>query len=255
MLFKIKKKKKYTYIEEGEGHPIVLLHGLMGGLSNFDAILNYFSTRGYRIIIPELPLYTSTILTNKLGVFAKFIYNFLNALEIENATLIGNSLGGHITLITALKYPEKVHSFVLTGSSGLYEKSFGESFPKISNYEYVKKGCQGIFYDSKIATKEVVDGVYTTLNDRAKALKIIYIARAAMRHNMADDLKDINQPSLILWGKQDPVTPPDVAEEFHTKLPNSDLVWIDKCGHAPMMEHPDLFIQHLEKWLEKVVTH
>ncbi len=255
MLFKIKRKKKYTYIEEGEGHPIVLLHGLMGGLSNFDAVLNYFSTRGYRIIIPELPLYTSTILTNKLSVFAKFVHNFLNDLEIENATLIGNSLGGHITLITALKYPEKVHSFVLTGSSGLYEKSFGESFPKISNYEYVKKGCQGIFYDPKIATKEVIDGVYETLNDRAKALKIIYIARAAMRHNMANDLKDINQPSLILWGKQDPVTPPDVAEEFHTKLPNSDLVWIDKCGHAPMMEHPDLFIQHLEKWLEKVVTH
>lgn len=251
MLFKIKRKKKYTYIEEGEGHPIVLLHGLMGGLSNFDQVLNYFSKRGYRIIIPELPLYTSTILTNKLGVFAKFLNHFLNDLGIEKATLIGNSLGGHITLITALKYPEKVHSLVLTGSSGLYEKSFGESFPKISDYEYVKNGCESIFYDPSIATKDVVDGVYSTLNDRAKALKIIYIARAAMRHNMANDLKNIKQPSLVLWGKQDPVTPPEVAEEFHQKLPNSDLIWIDKCGHAPMMEHPDLFIQHLEKWLEK----
>ncbi len=254
MLFKIKRKKKYAYIEEGEGHPIVLLHGLMGGLSNFDEVLNYFSKAGFRIIIPELPLYTSTILTNKLSVFAKFVNNFLNDLGIEKATLIGNSLGGHITLITALRHPEKVHSFVLTGSSGLYEKSFGESFPKISDYEYVKRGCQGIFYDPEVATKEVVDGVYKTLNDRKKALKIIYIARAAMRHNMAHDLKYIKQPALILWGKQDPVTPPEVAEEFHLKLPNSDLIWIDKCGHAPMMEHPDLFIQHLEQWLNKVVS-
>ncbi len=253
MLFKIKKKKKYKYIEEGEGHPIVLLHGLMGGLSNFTEVLDYFSKRGFRVIIPELPLYTSTIITNKLDVFAKFINNFLTDLGIEKATLIGNSLGGHITLITALKYPEKVHSFVLTGSSGLYEKSFGESFPKISNYEYVKNGCESIFYNPKTATKEVIDDVYSTLNDRTKAIKIIYIARAAMRHNMADDLHKMNQPSLILWGKQDPVTPPDIAEEFHQKLPNSDLVWIDKCGHAPMMEHPKLFIQHLEEWLSKTI--
>lgn len=253
MLFKGKKKKKYVYIEEGEGHPLLLLHGLMGGLSNFDGVINYFSLRGFRVIIPELPLYTSTIITNKLGVFAKFVFDFLKDLEIEKATLIGNSLGGHIALITALKYPEIVHSFVLTGSSGLYERSFGESFPKRSDYNYVKKGSQSIFYNPDIATKEVIDEVYNTLNNRSKALKIIYIARAAMRHNMIKDLKNIFQPVLILWGKQDKITPPEVAEEFHARLPNTELVWIDKCGHAPMMEHPDLFNQHLEKWLDKVV--
>lgn len=253
MLFPIRKKKKYTYVEEGEGHPIVLLHGLMGGLSNFDTVLSHFSKKGYRVIIPELPLFTSTILTNNLSVFSKFVKTFLDDIGVENATVIGNSLGGHITLIMALQYPEKVHSFCLTGSSGLYETSFGETYPHKGDYEYVKRKSREIFYDPEIGTKEVVDEVYNTLNDRAKALKILYIARAAMRHNMANDLPNIKQPALILWGKQDPVTPPDVAIEFSEKLPNAELVWIDKCGHAAMMEHPDLFNQHIEEWLDKVV--
>jgi pimeloyl-ACP methyl ester carboxylesterase len=58
-------------------------------------------------------------------------------------------------------------------------------------------------------------------------------------------------PACLIWGKDDNVTPPDVAEEFHELLPNSELNWIDECGHAPMMEHPDKFNDILEVWLIK----
>jgi 2-hydroxy-6-oxonona-2,4-dienedioate hydrolase len=57
-------------------------------------------------------------------------------------------------------------------------------------------------------------------------------------------------PTCLIWGKNDGVTPPAVADEFNTLLPNSDLFWIDKCGHAPMMEHPDEFNQILHQWLK-----
>ena len=61
----------------------------------------------------------------------------------------------------------------------------------------------------------------------------------------------MNTPICIIWGKQDSVTPPAVADEFHEKLADSDLYWIDKCGHAAMMEHPDQFNEILNSWLEK----
>ncbi|MDO5656264.1 MAG: alpha/beta hydrolase [Flavobacteriaceae bacterium] len=253
MLFKIKKQKKYTYIEEGEGHPIVLLHGLMGGLSNFDELMKYFSTKGYKIYAPEIPLYDLPILNTNVSNIAKFVYRFLKDVVQQPATLVGNSLGGHVGLVVTAEHPDMVHSLVLTGSSGLYEKSFGETFPKRGNYDYVKRKAEEVFYDPEVATKVLVDEVFETVNDKKKAIKTLYIARSAIKHNMKNQLKDVQTPVCLIWGKQDTVTPPEVAVEFDEGLPNSDLFWIDKCGHAPMMEHPQLFNEILFNWLDPKV--
>ncbi len=250
MKFNLKRKKKYQYIQEGEGKPLVLLHGLMGELSNFAELTKYFSKKGYCVYIPQLPIYSLSIMNTNVGSIAKFVYTFLNDVVEEPSILIGNSLGGHVGLVVTHKYPSSVEALVLTGSSGLFEKSFGETFPKRGNYEYVKRKTEEVFYDPKVATKEIVDDVYKTVNDRSKAIKTLYIARSAMKHNMRNDLKDIKQPVLLIWGKQDNVTPPEVAEEFHSLLPHSTLEWIDKCGHAPMMEHPKEFNDILYKWLK-----
>lgn len=252
MFLSLKKEKKYSYVEQGEGIPLVLLHGLMGGLSNFSALTDYFSQRGYKVYIPKLPIYSLPVLTTNVSGIAKFVNSFIKDIVKQPATLIGNSLGGHVGLVVSHKFPNQVNSLVLTGSSGLYEKSFGETFPKRGDYEYVKKKSEEVFYDPKVATKEIVDEVYSVLNDRAKALKTVYIARSAMKHNMAADLPNIKQPVLLIWGKQDNVTPPEVAVEFNKLLPNATLHWIDKCGHAPMMEHPDLFNEILHNWLKQI---
>ena len=220
-----KKEGRYSYYEAGEGTPIVILHGLMGGLSNFDAVANYFSTKGYKIIIPDLPIYTQNML--------------------------GNSLGGHIALYHTKMYPEKVAGLIITGSSGLYESAMGDSYPKRGDYEYIKKKAEDVFYDPKIATKELIDEVYESVNDRIKLIKTLTIAKSAIRHNMAKDLPKMHVQTCIIWGKNDKVTPPDVAEEFHKLLPNSTLYWIDKCGHAAMMERPEEFNRLLEEWLIK----
>lgn len=252
MLFKIRKQKKHKYIEEGSGHPIVLLHGLMGGLSNFDSLTKTFSKKGYKIYAPELPLYSLSIPKTNVENIASYVAKFIKDVVKEKATLIGNSLGGHLGLVVASKYPELVHSLVLTGSSGLYEKSFGETFPKRGNYEYVKRKSEEVFYDPKVATDEIVKDVFDTVNDTNKAIKVLYIARSAIKHNMKDDLHKIKMPVCLIWGKQDGVTPPDVAVDFEKGLPNSELHWIDKCGHAAMMEHPEKFNEILYKWLEPI---
>ena len=243
------RNKKYSYIEDGEGTPIVILHGLMGGLSNFEGVLKFFPSKGYKVVIPELPLYTQNILKTNVKAFSKYVKDFIVHKKFEKVILLGNSLGGHIALYHAKMYPELMKGLVITGSSGLYESGMGESYPKRGDYEYIKKKAEDVFYNPKVATKEIVDDVFATVNDRIKLLKTLTIAKSAIRHNMAKDLPNIQTPTCIIWGKNDKVTPPNVAEDFHKLLPNSDLYWIDQCGHAAMMEHPKEFNEILYEWL------
>ncbi len=247
----LKVSGRYSYYEKGEGAPLVILHGLMGGLSNFDGVAAHFSTAGYKVLIPELPLYDLPLLKTNVKQFAIYLRDFITHLGEEKVILIGNSLGGHIGLLHTKLFPEKVKGLVITGSSGLYENAMGESYPKREDYEYIKKKTQDVFYDPIIASKEVVDDVFETVNDRKKLIKILTIAKSAIRHNMANDLPNIKVPTGIIWGKQDAVTPPSVGEEFNRLLPDSTLYWIDKCGHAPMMEHPETFNNILSGWLSE----
>ena len=246
----LKKEDRYSYIEVGEGQPIIVLHGLMGGLSNFDGVVNFFSVKGYKVIIPELPVYSMSLLKTNVKSFAKYLQEFIEFKSLDNAILLGNSLGGHIGLYHTKHYSQVVKALVITGSSGLYESAMGGGYTKRSDYEVIKKKAQDVFYDPKIATKEIVDEVYKTVNDRNKLIKTLAIAKSAIRHNMSKDLPKMHTPTCIIWGRNDTVTPPDVAEEFNQLLPDSDLFWIDKCGHAAMMEHPDIFNDILYKWLK-----
>jgi len=249
MAHTLKKEGKYSYLEIGEGTPIIILHGLMGGLSNFDGVTDFFSKNGYKVVIPELPVYTMSLVKTNVKSFANYLKDFIDFKGYEKVILLGNSLGGHIGLYHTKLYPEKVQGLVITGSSGLYESAMGSGYTKRSDYEVIKKKAQDVFYDPEVATKEIVDEVYATVNDRNKLVKTLAIAKSAIRHNMAKDLPEMPTPTCIIWGKNDTVTPPEVAEVFHELLPDSDLFWIDKCGHAAMMEHPDEFNSILYKWL------
>lgn len=247
---KIITEGKYRYIEIGDGAPIIILHGLMGGLSNFQGVMEHFPEKGYKILVPELPIYDHPMLKTNVKSFAKFVAHFIQFKGLKDVILLGNSLGGHIGLLHTKLYPQMVKALVITGSSGLYESAMGDGYPKRGDYEFIKKKAQDVFYDPEVATKEIVDEVFATVNDRMKLVKTLAIAKSAIRHNMSKDLPQMHTPTCIIWGKNDTVTPPNVAEEFHELLPDSDLFWIEKCGHAPMMEHPKAFNTILEKWLQ-----
>ena len=249
MIDQLKTEGKFTYAEAGEGPVIIILHGLMGALSNFGDTYKHFSENGYKVLIPELPLYSLPLLQTNVKSLAGFLKDFMEHKKVSSAILLGNSLGGHIALYFTKHNQEQVKALVLTGSSGLYEKAMGDSFPKRGNYEYIKEKTQGVFYDPAIGTKEMVDDVFKIVNDRSSVIRTLAIAKSAIRHNMSADLPAMKQPTCLIWGKQDVVTPPEVAVDFNKILPNSDLFWIDKCGHAAMMETPLEFNTILHKWL------
>lgn len=253
MALNIKEKNGYKFIEEGEGEVLLLLHGLFGALSNWEGVVNRFSSE-YRVVIPMLPIYEMPIKQAGLDGLVAFLEDFIKAKDLEDLHIMGNSLGGHIALIYTLANQEKVSSLTLTGSSGLFENAMGGSFPKRGSYNYIKERVEYTFYDPNTATKEYVDEVFETTKSIPKCMRIVAIAKSAQRHNMASEITKIQVPTLLVWGLNDTITPPMVAHEFNRLIPNSTLKFIDKCSHAPMMEHPDKFNDLLEAFIKKQIA-
>ena len=248
MEFSPRTEKGFTYIDQGQGETLLLLHGLFGALSNWDEVIQYFSTR-YRVVIPMMPIYDMPILDASINGLVSYVNDFVKQLKLTDLTLLGNSLGGHVVLVYTLKYSAQVKRLVLTGSSGLFENSMGGSYPKRGSFEYVKERVEYTFYDPKTATSELVQEVFDTTKSIQRSLRIVSIAKSAQRHNLAKDLDGIKIPTLLVWGLNDTITPPLVAYEFHRLIKNSELRFIDKCCHAPMMEHPTLFNEVVDQFL------
>lgn len=227
MEYEIKQEEKFRFIEEGVGEPLILLHGLFGALSNFSGQIDYFRNQ-YKVVVPLLPLLDLDLLHTSVGGLEKFVHKFIEYRDYKDINLLGNSLGGHVALMYVLRHPERIKSLTLTGSSGLFENGMGDTYPKRGDYEYIRKKTELTFYDPKMATKELVDELYETVNVRLKALKIITLAKSAIRNNLGEEVSQIKQPTLLVWGNNDNITPPFVGQEFHKLIPNSELHFIDK---------------------------
>jgi pimeloyl-ACP methyl ester carboxylesterase len=244
------KKFKYYQSDLDKNKVIILLHGLFGALSNFKELVAYFGEK-YNVVIPILPLYTLDIKETSIDGFLDYLEEFIEYKGYNKFHLVGNSLGGHIAQLYTLKHQEKVASMTLTGSSGLFESGMGDGYPKRGDYDYIKRKTEQTFYDPKVASKELVDEVFDIVNDREKALRIIFTAKSALRHNLEDQLHKIYIPTLLVWGMNDTITPQFVGEKFNELINDSELVLIDKCGHAPMMEVPGQFNNALNEFLLK----
>ena len=251
MSYEIKQDGKFKYIEEGSGEVLMLLHGLFGALSNFEPLIGHFR-KNYKVVVPMLPLLDMDLLNTTVGGLQKFVNRFIEHRGYEGIHLLGNSLGGHVALVHILRNPVKIKSLILTGSSGLFESGMGDTYPKRGDKEYIRNKTAFTFYDPAMATEELVNEVFEITNNRLKVIKIIALAKSAIRNNLGEELKDIKQPTCLIWGKNDAVTPPFVGEEFHKLIPNSELHFIDKCGHAPMMEVPEEFNKILDAFLAKI---
>jgi len=246
----IKEENGFKYLEEGEGDVLLLLHGLFGTLSNFNSIIRHFSSK-YKVVVPLLPIFEMPIGDVSLEGLLTYVENFVEYKKFESVHVLGNSLGGHIALLFGLANPDLITTVTLTGSSGLFENSMGSTFPKRGDYEFIKKKTGETFFDPTVATKELVDEVFDIVNDRNKAIRVVYTAKSAIRHNLSDKLHQLKVPTLLIWGQQDNITPPFVGEKFAELIEKSELHFLNECGHAPMMEKPADFNSILQDFLDK----
>ncbi len=242
---------KYIETDPEKEMTLLLLHGLFGALSNFKSIIDRFAGKA-NVVVPLLPIFELPLRKLSVTGLVDHVTQFVQFKGYDHLNLVGNSLGGHVAILYALAKPELLRSMTLTGSSGLFEAPLGSTFPKRGNYEFVRIKTVSTFYDPLVATKELVDEVYDIVNDRNKAIRVIAIAKSALRHNIGERLHLIKRPSLLVWGKDDTITPSFVGEKFHELLPQSRLFLLDHCGHAPMMEHPEEFNRLLYTFLEDI---
>ena len=242
-------KDGFRYIETTPGAPVLLLlHGLFGALSNFEQLIEHFSVN-HNVVVPILPIYDLDIKETGLEGLLEFTKDFVERFNYRDIDILGNSLGGHIAQLYVLAHPERVKSLILTGSSGLFESGMGDGYPRRGDKGYIARKVAETFYDPSVANESLVEEVFDTVNNREKALRIVLTAKSALRHNLGEDLHNIKCPTLLVWGKQDTITPPFVGEKFNELINNSRLVFIDHCGHAPMMEVPVEFNSILGQFL------
>lgn len=237
------------WLERGEGEPVVLLHGLMGHMHHWQEVLDGLGD-GVRAVAPTLPLFDPALREVSIAGLVAFVGRLLDALDASQVVLGGNSLGGHVALASALAFPDRVSGLVLAGSSGLFERSFNRGVPHRPTAGYVREKMEEVVHDPRLVTPEWVAAVQRTVTERATARRILGFARAARRDNVDERLPEVAVPTLVLWGAADRITPPEVAVRFHSRIPDSKLVFLAGCGHAPMMEQPAAFAATLRGWLE-----
>jgi len=248
----VKKIGDTTYIQIGKNTgsiPLVMLHGMFGGLSNYDLLLDHYNGAPFLTIVPELPTFRADTMQITIGYFADWLHNFVTEIGISRMNLLGNSMGGQIALKYVLAFPENVEKLILTGSSGLMESKIIQKAPRRFDRDFIRKQASRTFYDKRV-DEEMVDEIVGVLKSPEKLRNIIKLAREIRDTDMAHLLPEINKPALLIWGENDKITTPEVARQFEKLLPDATLSWISGCGHAPMMEHAEAFADVLKEFLE-----
>jgi pimeloyl-ACP methyl ester carboxylesterase len=240
---------EFRWLERGEGEPVILLHGLMGRMDHWEASLDELGDV-CRPIALSLPLFDPGLAEVSIRELGRHVVRFLDAVEIPRAVIGGNSLGGHVALEVALAQPDRVSGLILTGSSGLFERSFTRGVPHRPTPEYVRTKMEEVFYDRGLVTPAWVESVRQIVTSRPSGIRVVRLARAAKRQSVEERLGEVQPATLLVWGRDDRITPPEVAERFRALIPGAELWLLARCGHAPMLERPEAFNAIVAGWLE-----
>jgi len=231
---------------------IVLLHGMMGNVTNWQATIRHFRDR-YHLIPIEFPLYEPEAPYYNVQSLTEFVRRRLDERRVRKAVLFGNSMGGQVALNLAYEYPKRVAALVLTGSAGLLERNLADCrTPLKPSREWIRERVLEIFYDPAHATDEIVDEVLTILSSTRNKLRLIKLARALRQYNMHEILPMIKCPTLLVWGRQDTITPVKAGEMFAKRMPDARIHILDRCGHAPNIEQPEAFNLLAEQFLREI---
>ncbi len=236
----------------GTGMPVVFLHGLVGLNEHWDAVVERVCHR-VRCVLFQLPLLRLRRDDCSIQGATELTKQFLRETLKEPVILVGNSFGGHVALRLALESPELVRGLVLAGSSGLVEKSMVSDIQIRPSREWLSRKIGELFFDPANNMRESdLDRAFKELSDRGGARAMVKLSRSARRDHLGERIGEIEAPTLLVWGKQDIVTPPEAAEGFNRLIKRSKLVWFDRCGHAPMIEQPDMFAEALLTFSEEL---
>ena len=241
-----------TLIEQigptGAGNTLVLLNGLLGQNRHWTQCVEHLAPQ-HRVVLLQPALLELTGPSCSVAGVVRIITEVLESVVGAPAVLAGNSLGGHVALRLALERPHLIRGLVLIGSSGLFERTLEKGVEHRPSREWMEKKIHGLFHDTASIPPTMVDEAYAEMCKRHSTRALVKLGRSAKNDHLGEMLHGITQPTLLAWGRNDLVTPPEVAEEFRSLIPGSKLEWIDRCGHAPQIERPAELAGLLSKFL------
>lgn len=221
----------------GAGRPMVILNGLLGINEHWFGCLGPWISRAECFLL-QPPILDMKGPGCSVDGVTRLTASVLETMIDQPAVLVGNSLGGHVALKLAIERPELVRALVLVGSSGLFERGFEKGAQHRPSREWLTRKITELFHDPERMHPGMIDQAYGELSQRHAALALVRLGKSAKNDHLGERLGQVRVPTLLAWGRNDIVTPPDVAEQFHELIPHSTLRWIDCCGHAPQIERP-----------------
>lgn len=238
-------------IDVGTGTPVVFLHGLVGLNEHWEEVVSRIQGQ-VRCIMVELPLLDLPPGVCSINGVTDLTQRLIRDYLGTPAVLVGNSFGGHVALRVSLEHPDIVAGLVLAGSSGLIEKSIVRDVQIRPSRAWLAEKIGELFFDRAFMREADLDRAHKELSQRSKARAMVRLSRTARRNHLGRQMCEIRTPTLLIWGRQDVVTPPEAAEQFHELLPDSRLVWFDQCGHVPMVERADEFAAELLQFVSEI---
>ena len=258
---------KIVYLDEGKGEAILLIHGFSGNIFNWKDVFEPLS-REYRVLVPDLPGYGKSACPPRkqkhlILWYADFLARFLDRLGIEKAVVVGNSMGGAVAGWLAVRHPEKVEKLVLVDSAGLrmplLELMAGLvalTPPKqmVSLVEMISPRSEKALsrlpeseQNRALLAQARYDSELRACSSRAMRRSILSLTKDLLDGN----LKQIQAPTLIIWGDNDRTLSVKNAHKFKKKIPKAELKIIPQGGHTPMQNTPEQFLKVLKEFIEE----
>jgi len=253
-----------VYYDRGSGPTLVLLHGMFGDYTDWEPVLEPLS-RTSRVIAPDLPGFGDSQKPDAPydgAFFVDWLTSFLKELGISNLVLVGNSFGGEVAILFALAYPNRVRQLVLVSSGGLrfyneQERSLLREKFSVENLasltpEVHEWMFRPIFAEKALAWRHYLEKQNAKLSrsDRTEYARALHRSMlTAFSLYFDDELSRLKMPVLLAWGDGDVVFPLPLAEHALAKLPNGELVLLERAGHAPQLENRDAFVGAIERFV------
>jgi len=222
-------------VGDGNAAPVVFLHGLVGLNDHWEELVRLIQHRS-RCVLFQVPLLDLTGEDCSIRGVTELTAKFLREHVRDPAVLVGNSFGGHVAAKIAIDHPTLASGLVLAGASGVIEKTIVEDVQIRPSREWLSRKIGELFFDQRNMNPADVDRAFVELSQRGHARAMVRLSRTARRNHLGKDLANIRVPTLLVWGRQDIVTPPEACETFAAKIPDARVVWLENCGHVPMIE-------------------
>lgn len=240
-----------TYINTGQGQVVILLHGIFGNIHIWKPVVEALKN-DFHVIVPRLPLTDLPLEDANVKHIAHVLHKFIEFHDLQNVTLVGHAVGGQLALMYTHLYPANVRKLVLVSSAGLMERSPLLKAEVPIDFQSLQEEIEEAFYLKEFVSEKIVEEIYEVTRDESRQAVIGEIARSSRRFRVSTFLNKIDHPVLLIWGLYDPISPPESALHFNDLLSNSEVKFIEQCGHVPMLEKPEKFNTHLLEFLKPV---